>query len=71
MLDPRIAATSVQRFLDADRVGVTADDETAAAAPPSLGKLERGTHEPVARMSDELGCGSDVGHDFNRGTAAA
>jgi hypothetical protein len=32
MLDPRIVATSVKRFLDADGLRVTEDDETAAAA---------------------------------------
>jgi hypothetical protein len=32
MLDPRIVATIVKRFLDADRLGVSEGDETAPAA---------------------------------------
>jgi hypothetical protein len=31
MLDPRIVATSVRRFLDADKLCVAEEDESAAA----------------------------------------
>ncbi|HEY1515140.1 MAG TPA: hypothetical protein VGF91_01895 [Solirubrobacteraceae bacterium] len=38
MLDPRIVATSVRRFLDADAVRVTDDDETTGGTWRSLRK---------------------------------
>jgi hypothetical protein len=41
MLDPRIVATSVRRFLDADRLCVLGGDGAAATAPVCT--LGRGT----------------------------
>jgi hypothetical protein len=71
MQEPGIAATSAERFLDADRFGGTEDDETAEAPWRSVCKLALGMLESASGTVDEVERGGEVEPDFGVGHTTA